>query len=222
MGYIYRRCRLVSQNLSEPQKIDRLRQSHELLEILQNTKRFRWRLILTGNESKFCYVNEHRKFWVSPDSDIPEVAEGLINTAKVMITLAWNPAKLPMSDFLTGESSHGDYFMRNVLTLIHLLPIVAAAHKQKRFILDMDDSPIDKSKVMRVKLSQMLVHLALHHLYSPDLTPSDVFIFGYLKEKMLRLELDSAEDLFHWIGADNYRVFHGGVASASLCIPAAN
>jgi hypothetical protein len=38
MDYIYRRCRLVPHNISEPQKMDRLRKSHERLEILQNVK----------------------------------------------------------------------------------------------------------------------------------------------------------------------------------------
>jgi hypothetical protein len=61
MGYIYRKCRLVQHNLSEPHKIDCLRQSHKLLEVLQNANGLRWRFILTGDESWFFYVNEHRK-----------------------------------------------------------------------------------------------------------------------------------------------------------------
>jgi hypothetical protein len=43
----------------------------------------------------------------------------------------------------------------------------------------------------------MLVHLAPHPLYSPYLAPLDLFLFGYLKEKTLGLEFDSAEDLLH-------------------------
>jgi hypothetical protein len=35
------------------------------------------------------------------------------------------------ADFLAGESPHGDCFVRNVLTPIHLLLMVVAAHKQK-------------------------------------------------------------------------------------------
>jgi transposase len=55
----------------------------------------------------------------------------------------------------------------------------------------MDNLPIHKSKVTRAKLSQMPVRLAPHPPYSPDLTPSDFFLFGYLKTKMLGLEFDS-------------------------------
>jgi hypothetical protein len=44
VDYLYRRYRLM------PQKIDRLRQSRELLEIFQNVKRLGWRFTLTGDE----------------------------------------------------------------------------------------------------------------------------------------------------------------------------
>jgi hypothetical protein len=86
INYIYRRCRLVPHNLFKQQKIDRLRQSYKLLEILQNSKRLCWRFILTGDESWFFYVNSHRKLWHLPESDFPEVARRLVNTPKVMIT----------------------------------------------------------------------------------------------------------------------------------------
>jgi hypothetical protein len=99
-----------------PHKIDRHWQSHELLEILPNPKRLRWRFILTGDESWFFDVKEHRNLWRFPDSDVPEVARRLSNTPKWMITLFWNPAGLHASHFLAGESLNGDHFVRNVLT----------------------------------------------------------------------------------------------------------
>jgi hypothetical protein len=48
MGHICRTCRLVPDNVSEPQKTDRLRHSHELLEILQNVKRLLWQVLPGG------------------------------------------------------------------------------------------------------------------------------------------------------------------------------
>jgi hypothetical protein len=87
MGYIYQRGLLMLHNLSEPQKIDRLRQSHELLEILQDAKGLRCRFILTEYESWFLFMNEHRKLWLRPDSEVPEVARRLINTPQMTITL---------------------------------------------------------------------------------------------------------------------------------------
>jgi transposase len=107
---------------------------------------------------------------------------------------------------ISGESFNSDHFVGNPLTLIHHLPTVGAANKQKIFILQIDNSPIHKSKVVRAKLSEMPAHLAPHPPYSPDLAPLHFFRCGYLKEKMRTLEFDSAEDLLHWIRVEFQRI----------------
>jgi hypothetical protein len=76
-------------------------------------------------------MNEHWKLWLLPVSDVPEVARRLINIPKALITMFWNPAGLHVSDFLAGESLNGDYLVRNVFAPVHLLPIAAAAQKEK-------------------------------------------------------------------------------------------
>jgi hypothetical protein len=52
----------------------------------------------------------------------------------------------------------------------------------------------------------MSVHLTPHPPDSHDFAPSDFFLFEYLKEKTLRLEFNSAEDLLHWIRDEFERV----------------
>jgi hypothetical protein len=117
------------------------------------------------------YVNEDWKIWLLPDSDAPEVAQRLILTLKVMITLFWNPIGLHGRDFLSSEWFCGD-LTRNVLTLIHFLLIVAAGHKQ-RHIYSAHGQLLDiQIKSCPVKLSQMSVHMAPRPPYSPDLAPS--------------------------------------------------
>jgi histone-lysine N-methyltransferase SETMAR len=194
MGCNYRRYRLVPHNLSAQQRNDRLKQNRELLEVLQNAKRLRWRFIRTKDESWFFYVNRHQKLWRVPNSDAPEVACRRINAPKMMVTLFWNASGFQVSDFLGGESFDADYFVRNALAPIHHLQIVDVAQRQKkRFILLIENSPIHMSTVIRAKLSQMPVHPVVHPPYSPGLAPSDCFLFGYLKTKMPGPEFDSPE-----------------------------
>jgi hypothetical protein len=45
----------------------------------------------------------------------------------------------------------------------------------------------------------MPVHLAPHLPYSPDLAPSDLSLFGYLKGKMQKLEFDFSEAFLAWL-----------------------
>jgi hypothetical protein len=44
-------------------------------------------------------------------------------------------------------------------------------------------------------MANIPVQLAPHPPYSPDLDPSDFFLFEYPKEKMIRQEFDSQEDM---------------------------
>jgi hypothetical protein len=134
MGYCHRKCRLVPHALSPQQKEDRLTKSRALLAVLQTAKKLKWRFILTGDESWFFYVNDHQELWLPPDSEAPEVSLRLISTPKVIITLFWNTSGLHVSDFLVGESFNAQYFVRNILHRIHLLPIVSIAHTQKKTI----------------------------------------------------------------------------------------
>jgi hypothetical protein len=154
--------------LSGQQRNDHLRQSQELLEILQNAKRLRWRFILIGDKSCFFCINEHKDLWLASDSDSPEVARRLINTSKVMISLFWNMSRLHVSNFLADESLNAEYFLQNVLTPIHLLPIVSVAHIQtKRFVFHMSKSLKHNSKIVKVKLFQAPVMWLLIVLIQP-------------------------------------------------------
>jgi transposase len=227
MGYRYRKCHVVPHLLTVKQKEDRVRQSVDLLGTLQTAKRLRWRFILTGDESWFFYFTPKRKLWLPPDADAPQVARQLINTPKVMVTLFWNPWGIYVSNALVGESFNAEYFVEHILNQVHLLQIVTAARTQKkRFILHMDNSPIHKARVVKAKLAQMPVYLAPHPPYSPDIAPSDFFLFGYLKEKMLGLEFDSPEALLDWIRTEFERisrqvleeVFEDWIARVQKCI----
>jgi hypothetical protein len=53
-----------------------------------------------------------------------------------------------------------------------------------------------------VKLAQIPVHLADPPPYSLDLAPSDFFLFGDFKQKLLGLELDSPAALLDSIKAE--------------------
>jgi hypothetical protein len=58
---------------------------------------------------------------------------------------------------------------------------------------------IHKSKSVIPKISSTPVQPAPHPRYSPDLSPSDFFLFGHLKSQMTEREFDSPEDLIRRI-----------------------
>jgi hypothetical protein len=191
----------VPHTLTEAHRRERVEKSIELLSLLAKAKRRAWQFIITGDESLFFYVTSHSKIWLPRDADTPEVARQLINTPKVMITIFWNPFGIHFVAALPEKTSLDvGYFIDYVLTSIAELPVMhtAESQKQKR-VIHKDNWPIHKSKAAIQKISSICVKLAAHRPYSPDLTPSDFFVFGYIKQKIAGQEFVSADDLLEAI-----------------------
>jgi hypothetical protein len=59
-----------------------------------------------------------------------------------------------------------------------------------------DNAPNRTSKVMIAKISELGMNQMPHPPYSPDIVPSDFFLFTYLKHKLQRCLYHSADELF--------------------------
>jgi hypothetical protein len=65
--------------------------------------------------------------------------------------------------------------------------------------LHMYNSPIRKSLAISEKVASLRFPLAPHLLDSRDLAPSDFFLFGHFKEKMIGIDFESPRELINWI-----------------------
>jgi hypothetical protein len=63
----------------------------------------------------------------------------------------------------------------------------------------MDNSPIQKSCAVAGKVSPLLLALAPHSPYSPNLEPSDFLFFRYLKEKIVGIDFEFPRESIGWI-----------------------
>jgi hypothetical protein len=59
----------------------------------------------------------------------------------------------------------------------------ATASEKQKFILHIDNSPIHCPKAMMERVEAISSELAPHRPDSPDLAPSDFFLFDYLKQQ---------------------------------------
>jgi transposase len=81
----------------------------------------------------------------------------------------------------------------------HLAALQTAIRQKKKFVIYMDNSPIHKSRAMTEKMASLSLALAPYPPYSPNLAPADFFLFGYLKDKILGIDLGSPPELIDWI-----------------------
>jgi transposase len=88
----------------------------------------------------------------------------------------------------------------------NLSALLLAKRNSKSFLIHMDNPPIHIPESVQAKISGMPVQLAPHPPYSPDLAPSDFFVFGHLKSMMAGREFDSPQNLIAWIKATFERI----------------
>jgi transposase len=129
------------------------------------------------------------------------VARQLINTPKIKVTVFWNPNGLYVNRFLERSTSvNSAYFAEYVVRDIEFVPALQTTRQQKKkFIPHMSNSPGHKSRMIIEEIESLHLTLAPHPTYSPDLAPSDFFLFGYLKQKMIGIDFESPQGLIDWI-----------------------
>ena len=62
------------------------------------------------------------------------------------------------------------------------------------FVFHMDNAPCHNSRATKEYLEENKVVRIDHPLYSPDLAPSDFYIFGYIKNAFANAVFNSVED----------------------------
>ena len=122
-------------------------------------------------------------------------------TQKIMICVFWYPNGILVIDGMErGMAINSDAFINNILIPITESKDFDKAKNQKQsFTLHMDNSRVHRSTEVKLFNKENGLKNAPHPAYSPDLAPSDFFLFGYLKHKMIGKEFSSVEELKQWI-----------------------
>jgi hypothetical protein len=127
----------------------------------------------------------------------PTRARHIISTAKVLITIFWSPLGFPVIDALpAGEKVTIRYCCDNiVLKIAEQRSSDARQNRGRKFVVHMDNATPHRAKLMKSYFKTLRLREADHSTYSPDLPPSDFYLFGKLKEQMAGSEFESTTDL---------------------------
>ena len=201
LGYKPYNFRWIPHVLNFSQKMARVNDSKALIEILKKAKRNGWHFILTGDESWFFYRTPGGIMWLPEGEQPPSKARIAQGEPKIMVTIFWNPDGLQLIDACdSNDTFNSQYFIEHVLEPIANSDIVAKSKRQKqRFIIHMDNCPVHKSKMTQSYISSHGLYMPRHPPYSPDISPCDFFLFGYLKSKIIGKTFATKEDLISWI-----------------------
>ena len=184
---VYKHTKWIPHNLDSDLKKRRANISSELFEVLQKSQHTGYRNIITGDQSWFLYRYPPHGAWVLHDEKAPVFANDHFQAEKMMITVIWGVyGTYIINELPEGETLDSTYFVNNILIPLETQKDLIWPNRQRHKIwLHLDNCRVHNSKYTQGEIRNYGFKRAPHPPYSPDLAPSDFFLFGYVKDKLL-------------------------------------
>ena len=187
--------------LNPNQKNRRVQISKELITILENSKRKC--NILTGDETWLYYENSMPSVWQRSEVKRPSQPKKTIASKKVMACVIWSISGIHCFKDLPNDKKFNSSFFSGFFFFFVNFPEVLdeldedLAKRRPKLRSKGIKLHIDNARPHSVqdKLDKLGISRLPHPPYSPDLAPSDFFLFGYLKNKLIGCNFDTREDL---------------------------
>ena len=115
----------------------------------------------------------------------------------MMITIIWGVNRPYIIDDLPeGEHYNSVYFIEHILKpLTGIIDVIWPRRINRKIWLHLDNCQVHNSQLTQNAIKDSEFKRAPHPAYSPDLAPSDFFLFGFIKEQ-LRGQSFKTEDLY--------------------------
>ena len=184
----------IPHQLTDALKSDRVAKARKMLEILKMPRR--WGNIYTGDETWVYLRNPRHSMWILSGSQCPTRERTTIGAKKIMVTVIWSPTGMKSIVRLpSGQRFTKKFFVDVVIKDIkNYLRKHNPSHYHKGITLHIDNA---SSHRVDTELSAEGIDRMVHPPYSPDLAPSDFFLFGYLKTMLEGHFFESEDDLFN-------------------------
>lgn len=196
LGLVYKRSRWLPHILDHKQKQNRMVLTKELSEILQKCEKQQWYNIMTGDSSWFEFSYGNDGAWLLPEEDAPEMDGSKLGVRKILVTVIWGIKGFYIIDFLPeGESFNTPYYIDNILNpLADQKVTIWPSSRTKRMWLHLDNCRVFNSKMSFQKYDEYGFKRPPQPAYSPDVAPSDFFLFGFAKNSLKGQKFTSLED----------------------------
>ena len=211
-------ARWVPKSLSNEQMANRASVCSALLKRFRSKDDFLLRLV-TVDETWVHYFEPENKAqsrqWVGPGSPRPKKFKTQSSAGKVMATVFWD-AKGVMLHFLPKRSTITGVYYANLLDQLR------TAIREKRqgklckgVLLQQDNARVHACKDVMDAVERNWYELIPHPAYSPDLAPSDFFLFPNLKKDICGLHFRFDEEVVtaveKWVNGKDPDFFSSGL-----------
>ena len=193
-------ARWVPKMLTPDMKATRVNTSSVLLSRYNvNPENFLSRVV-TGDETWVYYYDPPSKFesmeWKHVGSPRTKKFKVSRTTKKVMATVFWDTDGVIHIDYLPrGTTMNGQYYADLLVRLRESIKEKRRGKIRRGVLLQQDNAPVHSSKVAMQSVRDCGFELLPHPPYSPDLAPSDFFLFYKLKKELRGQRYDDDDEL---------------------------
>jgi hypothetical protein len=144
----------------------------------------------------FSLRSEHDLMWTAPGEIVPDRERYTIPSTEFMVTIVWNPSGFHVVKALPKWSKfNAQYYTNTMRVAISDWKRLSWRTQESKLLLQADNCRPDTAKVSTDYITRNGMKRALHPTYSPDLAPSDFFLFGYVKAKLMGYRAGSESEL---------------------------
>ena len=191
--------RWVLKSLSNEQMATRASVCSTLLKRFRSKDDFLLHLVTVDETWVHYYVPENKAQshqWVGPGSPRPKKFKTQPSVGKVMATVFWDAKCVIMLDFLPKRSTITGVYYANLLDQLRTVIREKRQGKlSKVVLLQQDNARVPSCKVAMDAVERKGYELIPHPAYSPDLAPSNFFLFPNLKKDIRGLHFRSDEEV---------------------------
>lgn len=215
-------ARWVPRNLSDTDRQKRVDCSKQLLTLCLSDKENFYHRVVTGDETWIHHWDPESKMesmqWRHTSSPPPKKFRTQVSAGKVMATIFWDSQGVLLLDYLPHKTTMtGDYYSK-------LLGTLRDAIKQKRrgmlsrgVLLLHDNAPAHRSVIAQQAIHDCEFKQLNHPAYSPDLAPSDYYLFRHLKAHLRGTRFEDDESVKgaveSWLQGQTKDFYFKGIAS---------
>lgn len=201
MGMIQKAGTWVPYQLKERDVERRLVMCEQMLARHQR-KGFLYRIV-TGDEKWILYDNPKRKkSWVRPGQPSTSTPKPNIHSSKLLLCIWWDQLGVVYYELLKpNQTIDGNLYRTQLMRLSRALREKRPQYEQRhnKVILQHDNARPHVAKQVKNYLETLNWEILPHPPYSPDIAPSDYYLFRSMAHGLADARFTSPDDMRNWI-----------------------
>jgi histone-lysine N-methyltransferase SETMAR len=181
-----------------------MKKCQDILPLLERMEASNFHNIVTGDESWFTLELQQSAKWSTSREDVRQRARQQIGTTKSMLTVIWGVDGFHVVDLMSSQCSFdSQYFVDNIMVSLVQKVFPKGRNPHARPLhLHLDNCCVHFSRVPEQFIAQDHISRVPQPAYSPELAPSDFWLFGHLKNSLAGRMFDDPEEL--WDGITSF------------------